>query len=58
MHAHWNCHGSSPYQPASMPEPQILQKLQTSRLFPNLISVPVTYTLLIYKMAKGNECDL
>ena len=29
-HAHWSCHGSSVHLPASMLEPQILQKLQTS----------------------------
>ena len=26
-HAHWNCHGLSAHLPASMPEPQMLQKL-------------------------------
>ena len=29
-HAYWNHHGSSAQPPASMPEPQMLQKLQTS----------------------------
>ena len=30
VHVHWNYHGSSAYVLASMPEPKILQKLQSS----------------------------
>ena len=30
VHVHQNCHGLTAHLPVSMPEPQILQKLQTS----------------------------
>ena len=49
VHVQWNCHGLSAHLPVSTPEPQMLQKLQTSlSLSKSLFHACDTYMKLIW----------